>query len=156
VRRHAQISLPEEIDMAANLGALLCQRGVLLFLLGLLTGLGQAIYRNPRVGLSAHMTGVQSGTALVAFGLLWPHLGVGSGWAAPLAHTLWLSFYAIWLALVLAAFFGASKVLPIAGKGFTAKPWQEALVATVMVAGSVACIAGVGGLLVLGSWQTVL
>lgn len=113
--------------MASTLGALLAERGVLLFLLGLLTGLGQGIYRNPRVGLSAHMTGVQSGTVLIAFGLLWPHLGIAAGWAAPVAHALWLSFYAIWLALVLAAFFGASKVLPIAGKGFTAKPWQEAL-----------------------------
>jgi hydroxylaminobenzene mutase len=155
VPRRAQILPPEEIAMAANLGALLCQRGVLLFLLGLLTGSGQGIYRNPRVGLSAHMTGVQSGTALIAFGLLWPHLGVAPGWAAPAAYMLWLSFYAIWLALVLAAFFGASKVLPIAGQGFTAKPWQEALVATIMIAGSVACIAGVGGILVLGHRQTI-
>jgi hydroxylaminobenzene mutase len=142
--------------MAANLGSLLCQRGVLLFLLGLLTGLGQGIYRNPRVGLSAHMTGVQSGTALIAFGLLWPHLALAPGWAAPVAHTLWLSFYTIWFALVLAAFFGASKVLPIAGKGFAAKPWQEALVATVMIAGSVACIAAVGAVLALGQWQPTL
>ncbi len=30
--------------MASNFGALLAQRGVLLFLLGLLTGLGQGVY----------------------------------------------------------------------------------------------------------------
>jgi hydroxylaminobenzene mutase len=143
---------PEEIAMASNLGALLCQRGVLLFLLGLLAGLGQGIYRNPRVGLSAHMTGVQSGIALMAFGLLWPHLGIARGWAAPVAHTLSLSFYAIWFALVLAAFFGASKVLPIAGKGFSAKPWQEAVVSTLMIAGSLACIFAVGAVLVLWQW----
>jgi hypothetical protein len=57
---------------------------------------------------------------------------------------------------VLAAFFGASKVLPIAGKGFTAKPWQEALVAVLLIAGSFACIAAVGGLLVLGQWQPLV
>ena len=125
---------------------------MLLFLLGLLTGLGQGVYRNPRVGLSAHMTGVQSGIALMAFGLLWPHLGISPGWARIVAHTLWLSFYAIWFALVLAAIFGASKVLPIAGKGFSAKPWQEALVATVMIAGSLACIVAVGAILVLWQW----
>ena len=138
--------------MASNLGALLCQRGVLLFLLGLLTGLGQGVYRNPRVGLSAHMTGVQSGIALMAFGLLWPHLGIAGGWATPIAHTLWLSFYTIWLALVLAAFFGASKVLPIAGKGFSAKPWQEAVVSTLMIAGSLACIVAIGAILALWQW----
>ncbi len=138
--------------MASNLGALLCQRGVLLFLLGLLTGLGQGVYRNPRVGLSAHLTGVQSGTVLIAFGLLWPHLGIAAGWAQPVAQTLWLSFYAIWFALVLAAVFGASKVLPIAGKGFSAKPWQEAVVTTLMIAGSLACIGAVGAVLALWQW----
>ena len=140
----------------ANLGALLAERGVLLFLLGLLTGLGQGVYRNPRVGLSAHLTGVQSGTVLIAFGLLWPYLGIAAGWAAPVAHTLWLSFYAIWFALVLAAVFGASKVLPIAGKGFSAKPWQEALVSTLMIAGSLACIAAVGAVLVLWYWPAMV
>jgi hydroxylaminobenzene mutase len=140
----------------ANLGALLAERGVLLFLLGLLTGLGQGVYRNPRVGLSAHLTGVQSGTVLIAFGLLWPHVGIAAGWAAPVAHMLWLSFYAIWFALVLAAVFGASKVLPIAGKGFSAKPWQEALVSTLMIAGSLACIAAVGAVLVLWYWPAMV
>jgi hydroxylaminobenzene mutase len=156
VRRRAKDLRLKEIAMASNFGALLAQRGVLLFLLGLLTGLGQGVYRNPRVGLSAHMTGVQSGTVLIAFGLLWPYLGIASGWAAPVAHTLWLSFYAIWFALVLAAIFGASKVLPIAGKGFGAKPWQEALVSTVMIAGSVACIVAVGAVLVLARWVSVV
>ena len=138
--------------MISNLGALLCQRGVWLFLLGLLTGLGQGVYRNPRVGLSAHLAGVQSGIALMAFGLIWPQLGISPGWGPLVAHTLWLSFYAIWFALVLAAFFGASKVLPIAGKGFNAKPWQEALVSTLMIAGSLACIVAVAAVLAL--WQS--
>ena len=141
--------------MASHLGGLLAQRGVVLFLLGLLTGLGQGVYRNPRVGLSAHLTGVQSGTVLIALGLLWPHIGIATGWAVPVAHILWLSFYAIWFALVLAAVFGASKVLPIAGKGFSAKPWQEAVVSILMIAGSLACIAAVGAVLILGQWQAL-
>ncbi len=141
--------------MGPMISALLCQRGVLFFLLGLLTSLGQGLYRNPRVGLSAHMTGVQSGIALMAFGLLWPKLSFPAGWEQPIAQTLWLSFYALWVALVLAAFFGASKVLPIAGKGFQAKPWQEGVVSVLMVAGSVACLSAVGAIIVLWRWQAV-
>jgi (hydroxyamino)benzene mutase len=135
--------------MMGDIGSLLCQRGVLLFFLGLVTGLGQGIYRNPRVGLSAHMTGLQSGIALIAFGLLWPRLGISSAAGSWIAETLWLSLYAIWFALVLAAFFGASKVLPIAGKGFSAKPWQEATVAILMIAGSVALLAAIAAVLIM-------
>jgi (hydroxyamino)benzene mutase len=135
--------------MSDAFGMLLCQRGILLFLLGLLTGLGQGVYRNPRVGLSAHLTGVQSGIALVAFGLLWGRIGIAPAYQAVIAHTLWLSFYAIWLALVLAALWGASKVLPIAGKGFSAKPWQETIVSVLMIASSLTLLAAVAAMLVL-------
>jgi (hydroxyamino)benzene mutase len=135
--------------MMKDIGNVLCQRGVVLFLLGLVTGLGQGIYRNPRVGLSAHMTGVQSGIALIAFGLLWPRLGISSVAGDWTAEALWLSLYAIWFALVLAAFFGASKVLPIAGKGFIAKPWQEAMVSLLMIAGSLALLAAVAAVLIM-------
>jgi hydroxylaminobenzene mutase len=39
---------------------------MLLFLAGLLTGLAIPVCRSPRLGLSAHLTGVQSGTFLLA------------------------------------------------------------------------------------------
>ena len=133
--------------------AILCQRGVLLFLLGLLTGLGQPIYKNPRVGLSAHLTGVQEGIALIAFGLLWPKLAFWPGWEMPIAQLLWISFNGIWLALVLAAFFGASRVLPIAGQGFRAKPWQELTVSVLMITASLANLGAVAAVVVQWSWR---
>lgn len=133
--------------------SLLCQRGVLLFLFGLLSGLGQGIYRNPRAGLSAHLTGTQAGVALIAFGLVWPRLSLSPGWDLPVAQTLWFSFYVLWFAFLLAAFFGASKVIPIAGQGHRGKAWQEMMVSVLMIAGSLASVAAVATILVQWSWR---
>ncbi len=98
----------------APIGSLLSFAGLLLFLLGLLTGFAIPATRSPRLGLSAHLTGVQSGTFLIAAGLLWPHVHLAA-WSMVVGHALWLSLYALWLSLVLAAAFGAGHGLPIAG-----------------------------------------
>ncbi len=90
--------------------------GVLLFFLGLLTGFVIPVAKSPRIGLSAHLTGVQSGTFLIAAGLLWPKLALGS-WGTVVGHLLWISLYAIWLSLVLGAVWGAGRGLAIAGQG---------------------------------------
>lgn len=133
--------------------SLLCQRGVLLFLLGLLTGLGQGVYRNPRAGLSAHLTATQAGVALIAFGLLWPHLSLAPAWEAPLAQVLWMSFYVLWSAFLLAAIVGAGKVIPIAGAGHRAAKWQEMTVSGLMIAGSLASLGAVAAIVFEWSWQ---
>src|SRR5215472_7546901 len=119
-----------------NSSSMLAFSGVLLFLLGLATGFGIPVARSPRIGLSAHLTGIQSGLALVGFGLLWPHLGLWPAWQNPIAWTLALSLYAIWLSLVLAAAFGAGRGLPIAGGGITTTPARQALVSVLLIGGS--------------------
>ncbi len=52
--------------------------GVLLFLFGLLNGAVIPYFTNPRMGLSAHLAGVQNGMVLLIFGLLWPYLTLSS------------------------------------------------------------------------------
>jgi len=108
-----------------RLAPLLCFTGTLLFLLGLLTGFGIPAFRTPRIGLSAHVAAIESGLALIAFGLMWPHLGLSESWAAPIAHTFWLSLYVLWIGLLLGAVWGTGRSLPIAGAGFTTVAWQE-------------------------------
>ena len=57
--------------------------GALLFLLGLLTGFGIPAFRSPRIGLSAHLDAIQSGLALIAFGLLLlTSSRISLGWAS--------------------------------------------------------------------------
>lgn len=138
---------------ATNIVSLLCQRGVLLFLLGLLSGFAQGFCRNPRAALSAHLTATQAGVALVAFGVMWPHLALAPAWAMPIAQMLWISFYVLWFAFLLAALFGASRVIPIAGQGHRAAAWQEMTVSVLMISGSLASLVSVGAIVLQWSWK---
>ena len=137
--------------MNSSMDSLLCFVGVLLFLLGLLTGFAIPAARSPRLGLSAHLTGVQSGTFLIAMGLLWPHLDLG-GWSDVIAHALWLSLYALWISLVLAAVFGAGHGLPIAGQGITTTRGRQVVVSTLLIGGSIVSAVAVAAILVTWSF----
>lgn len=121
----------------------LCWHGMLLFLLGLVTGAAIPLFENSRMGLSAHLAGVQNGMVLVLLGFLWSRLSLGAG-AARAAFGLGIvSMYGIWLALLLAAAFGTSRATPIAGAGYEGAAWQEWLVTGLLYAGSGAIIAAV-------------
>ena len=52
--------------------------GVLLLLLGLLTGLGVGAMENPRMGLSSHLQGITNGLLLIGLGLMWPYLNLNA------------------------------------------------------------------------------
>jgi (hydroxyamino)benzene mutase len=133
------------------ISALLCFTGLLLFLLGLLVGFGIPILTSPRIGVSAHATGVQSGTALVAIGLLWPHLQLSPVWSLPIAHVLWISFYLLFVGLTLGAVWSTGRNLPIAGGHQAALPWQERIVQLLLAAGGIGSTAAT--LAVLTQWH---
>ena len=141
--------------MSDPLQALLARSGVLLFLLGLLTGFAIPAVRAPRIALSAHVAAIESGLALVVFGLLGARLALTGGWAAAIAHTLWISLYVLWVGLLLGAVFGTGKTLPIAGAGLRAKPWQETTAFALIGAGSFGSAAAVAALLLEWSWRSV-
>jgi hydroxylaminobenzene mutase len=128
---------------------LLCLYGVILFFLGLLNGGVVSVFSNPRMGLSAHLAAVQSGMALLLFGLLWPRLSLADVTQRIASWACILSMYAIWVALLLAAIFGTSDATPIAGSGFHGARWQESLVTAILYPGSAGSIAGVA-LILLG------
>ena len=56
-------------------GDRLLRLGVLLFLLGLLTGFAIPALANPRMGLTSHLEGLMNGMFL-SLGLLWPRLAL--------------------------------------------------------------------------------
>jgi hydroxylaminobenzene mutase len=131
----------------------LCFSGTLLFLLGLLTGVAVPAVRAPRIALSAHVAAIESGLALVAFGLLGAHLDLGPTSAAAIGHGLWISLYVLWVGLVAGAVFGTGKTLPIAGAGLAAKPWQERTAFALIGSGSLGSAAAVAALLLQWSWR---
>ena len=134
-----------------TLSSTLCFMGALLFTLGLLTGAGIPRFRSPRIGLSAHLAAIESGLALIAFGLLLPHLAISNGWAGAIGHSLWISLYVQWVGLLFAAVYGTGKVFPIVGAGLAAKAWQENTARILISIGALGSVVAV--LALLSQWR---
>jgi hydroxylaminobenzene mutase len=132
----------------------LCFHGALLLVLGLVTGALVSTFTNSRMGLSAHLAGVQNGMLLLIFGLAWQRLNLSRGRARVAELSSILSMYSIWLALFLAAIFGTSRVTPIAGAGFQGAAWQELVVAILLYTGSVGILLG-AGVVAWGLWAAL-
>jgi hydroxylaminobenzene mutase len=64
--------------------------GMLLFLLGLVTGLVERRFTNMRMGLAAHLEGVMNGTFLVALGAIWTEVRLSP---IPKATAYWTALY---------------------------------------------------------------
>ncbi len=115
--------------------------GMFLFLIGLLTGLAEQRFHNPRMGLAAHLEGVMNGTFLVVLGAIWmdvqlsPRLKTATYWSA-LYGT-----YVNWAVTLLAASLGTAAMSPITAAGHSAQPWQESLVTLGFVSVGIAMIA---------------
>lgn len=122
--------------------------GAFLFLLGLLTGLVQQQFANPRMGLSAHLEGLMNGTFLLAVGAAWNEVRLSARLNALAYWTLLYGAYANWAVTTMAAIFGTAAMTPIASAGHSAAQWQEGVVAIGFVSVALAMIAGTGLLLV--------
>ena len=122
----------------------LCRHGAFLFVLGLVNGVLVSAFANNRMGLSAHLAGVQNGMVLLIFGLVWARLNLSRRAIHVAELSSIFSMYAIWGALLLAAVFGTSRTTPIAGAGFEGAVWQEGLVALLLYSGSAGILLGAG------------
>lgn len=124
--------------------------GAFLFLLGLLTGAVVPAVRSARLGLSAHLEGVMNGTFLMVVGAIWHRVHLSSVLSGLCFWLLVYGTFANWFFTLLGAAFGAGQMMPIAGGGLTAQPWQEVVVGLGLVTLSVAMVVGcsllVGGL----------
>lgn len=123
--------------MAEDIKSQFLLHGTILFLLGLLNGTVVPFFINTRMGLSAHLAGVQNAIVLWIFGLLCSHLRLT---VKPLLYFYWSSIigmYSIWFALLLAAIWGTSRSTPIAGEGYTGSAFQEAVVQILLTAGAI-------------------
>jgi hydroxylaminobenzene mutase len=118
--------------------------GAFLFLLGLLTGALIPAVRNARLGLSAHLEGVMNGTFLMVLGAIWHRVHLSDALSK---LCFWLLVYgtvANWFFTLLGGVFGAARMMPIAGNGMTALPWQETVVGFGLITLSIAMVVGCG------------
>jgi hydroxylaminobenzene mutase len=111
-----------------------------LFLLGLLTGLVETSFRNPRMGLAAHLEGVMNGAFLVALGAIWPEVRLAARRKAIAYWTFLYGAYGNWAFTTLAAILGTAALSPITAAGHSGKPWQEAVVTTGFVSVGLAMV----------------
>lgn len=109
-------------------GRRLLWHGMMLFVLGLLTGLIQEHLRNPRMGLAAHLEGLMNGTFLLALGAAWSHVRLSPRANSAAYWTALFGTYGNWAVTVMAAAFGTAAMTPIASAGYSGQRWQETLV----------------------------
>lgn len=116
-------------NFKSHLSHKLVRHGVVLFLLGLITGFVIPVMRNPRMGLSSHLEAIMNGMFLILLGLIWSNLRLSNkalkwGYALSLFGT-----YTNWATTLLAGIWGAgAEMMPIAGGGFQGVVWQEVLI----------------------------
>jgi (hydroxyamino)benzene mutase len=121
---------------------LLFAQGLILFVLGLVTGLVIPAVKNPRMGLASHLQGMTNGPFLIIVGLLWPHLVLAHVWQVVTVALLVYGTYANWLATQLAAIWDAgSKFAPGAAGDHVASTAKESIVNVLLVSLAPATIA---------------
>lgn len=117
--------------------------GTVLFLVSLLLGFAIPLLASSRMGVSAHTTGLQSGLTLWALGLMWQYVALPPG-AQRAAQVLAIAgLFAIFAGMTLAAVWGASRALPLAGAGHAATPMRETIAFALIAGGSVASVVAV-------------
>jgi hydroxylaminobenzene mutase len=102
--------------------------GMLLFLIGLITGLLETRFTNIRMALAAHLEGVMNGTFLVALGAIWAQLRLSPGLERAAFCGALYGAYGNCAITTLAAILGTGALSPITAAGRQAPPWQEQLV----------------------------
>ena len=115
--------------------------GMVLFLLGLLTGFVEQNFSNPRMGLAAHLEGVMNGTFLVALGAVWTEVRLSPRLKGAAYWSALYGTYANWAVTLLAAIFGTAAMSPITAAGRSGQPWQEGLVTVGFMSVGVAIVA---------------
>jgi hydroxylaminobenzene mutase len=111
--------------------------GALLFFLGLLQGAFVQSFLNPRMALSAHLTAVQSGMAMMIVGALWTSADLRPTFSNIARWAIVIGMFGLWAGLTASAMTGASNNLPIAGAGHSAAQPTENVVSIAVLGGSV-------------------
>jgi len=113
-------------DYQDQLGRKLIKYGILLLLLGLLTGFAIPAMNNPRMGLSCHLEGTLNGMLLIIIGIIWPQLHLSLRalkWGYGLAL---FGTFTNWLTTIFAGIWGAgAETMPVAGGDQVGLAWQE-------------------------------
>lgn len=107
--------------------------GMILFLLGLLTGLSIMLFKNPRMGLAAHLKAILNGIFLVVAGIIWDEIKISASLKMFCLVSLLYGTYANWLFTLLSAIWGTSKMTPLSGSGYSGSNIQESIISAGLI-----------------------
>jgi (hydroxyamino)benzene mutase len=114
-------------------GHRLIQIGVVLFLFTSFEGFAVPYFAAPNLGRSVHTLSAFSGVLLVALGLVWPRLTLGTAASRIAFWFLIFSDLSTIAAFLLAGIWGAgSSTIPIAAGGARGTDFQEAVIQAVI------------------------
>ncbi|MCF8242920.1 MAG: hydrogenase [Melioribacteraceae bacterium] len=129
------------IDIQSDQSRKLIRFGVLLFLLGLITGFLIPLTANPRMGLSSHLEGTLNGMLLIIFGVIWTKLNLSGRLLKWSFGLLLFGTFTNWATTLFAAIWGAgSEMMPIAGAGYQGTLWQEIIIKFGLISLSISMI----------------
>lgn len=111
--------------MTMSLSARLMFAGILLFIIGIFSGIAAQFFMNPRLAVSGHLEGVLNGMFLILMGLVWRRLALSDGQKKAAFFFLMFGTWANWFLTMLGAAWGTKRLTPIAGAGYEAREWQE-------------------------------
>lgn len=120
------------------------QLGFVLIFLALVSGFGMPLFRSPRLGLAAHTVGITGGLVLIVLGALAGSFALGARASAVMMWSWVYAAYANWVASLLGAITGASRLTPIAGAGTSGDSLSETVVAFLLQSLAVAALVGTG------------
>lgn len=128
---------------------LLLALGLVLFLLGLLTGLAVPMLKNPRMGVASHLQGMTNGPFLMVVGLAWTRVSLPHALQVVTILLLAYGAYANWLATQLGSIWGAGhRFAPGASGDHRASSSKERVVDLLLVTLAPAMVIGVVLLLI--------
>ena len=129
----------------------LTRLGVLLFSIGLLTGLLTKTLSNPRMTVTSHIVGMMGGMFLMILGLTWSKLQLSPRSKLITFWTAVYGIYASWAVRIIAAAWDAGgSMMPMASNGHLGSKIQEGaikvIILTFIIALSCTCVLVLRGL----------
>ena len=118
--------------------------GFILVFISFLTGAIIPIFKNPHLAVSAHLNAIIGGIILIILGIIFDKLNL-TATARKIMTWSWIyAVYMNWLATLLGAIWGTSKLTPVAGAGFSGSEIQETMVSILLISLVLASFIGCG------------
>lgn len=122
----------------------LIRHGVILALLGTLSGFAPMVVTNPRMGLAAHVGGIMNALLLLALGAVWASIELGPSRERLAVGLLLWAAYGNWAITLAASITGAKEFAPLAGAGHGASAVVEKGTLLLITTVALSALAGLG------------